>query len=60
VEFQFGRWVDSVLMQEESGEGDRFLPGASTKRGAKESSRKMDSIIARAYAGIAVLLRYLS
>jgi phosphinothricin acetyltransferase len=26
VGFKFGRWVDSVLMQRELGEGDRTLP----------------------------------
>lgn len=31
VGFKFGRWVDSVLMQRELGEGDRSLPDASPK-----------------------------
>ena len=31
VGFKFGRWVDSVLMQKELGEGDRTLPDTSPK-----------------------------
>jgi phosphinothricin acetyltransferase len=30
--FKFGRWVDSVLMQRDLGEGDRSLPGAGGAR----------------------------
>jgi len=31
VGFKFGRWVDSVLMQKELGEGDRSLPDTAPK-----------------------------
>lgn len=39
VGFKFGRWVDSVLMQKELGEGDRTLPDATPERGEGKGSR---------------------
>jgi phosphinothricin acetyltransferase len=39
VGFKFGRWVDSVLMQRELGEGDRTLPDTTPKRGEGKGSR---------------------
>lgn len=34
VGFKFGRWVDSVLMQREIGEGDRSLPDKRMRQGS--------------------------
>lgn len=34
VGFKFGRWVDSVLMQREIGEGDRSLPDILIRQGS--------------------------
>lgn len=39
VGFKFGRWVDSVLMQKELGEGNRSLPDTSPERGAQAGPR---------------------
>ena len=39
VGFKFGRWVDSVLMQKELGEGDRTSPDTTPERGEEEGSR---------------------
>jgi L-amino acid N-acyltransferase YncA len=39
VGFKFGRWVDSVLMQREMGEGDRSLPDASPRDGEHDRPR---------------------
>lgn len=38
VGFKFGRWVDSVLMQKELGEGERTLPDTTPERGEGEGS----------------------
>lgn len=38
VGFKFGRWVDSVLMQKELGEGERTLPDTAPERGEGEGS----------------------
>ena len=39
VGFKFGRWVDSVFMQKELGEGDRTLPDTTPKPEAEQGSR---------------------
>ena len=40
VGFKFGRWVDSVLMQRELGEGGRALPDTTPKRGDYEGEKR--------------------
>lgn len=37
--FKFGRWVDTVMMQKELGQGDRMFPDDLPLRGEEEDSR---------------------